>query len=264
MRQIFSFIISIVIILSMCNVTVIAQEQSGDTIILPLKIRINTDIAGPAISLYDKGILNLEGNFSIDLGARTGFFLGAGYSDYKYSQYNYEYLSHGIFIKTGVDYNFFKPDKSMGKYWAGVGLRYGLSSYTNEIPLLEHDSYWGPTVTSVPPSSYVGHYFEIAPGFRAEIFKNFTMGWSINLRALLYNGTGEDMKPVYFAGYGRGDKSMSFGLNYFLGWNISYRKIKVYLKPELPDEDEEDMETEGEQEAGETDLPILFTPTEYP
>ena len=36
-----------------------------------------------------------------------------------------------------MDFNLLKPDKSLGKYWAGIGLRYGLSRFTSEVPFLE-------------------------------------------------------------------------------------------------------------------------------
>ncbi len=261
MQKISVYIISLTAILIFCNQEADSQDQPADTIILPLKIRVGADIVGPAIYLYDNNNLNVEGYLSIDLGTRTGIFLGAGYSDYKYSQYNYEYLSHGLFIKTGVDLNLLKPEKSRGKYWAGVGFHYGLSSFTSEIPYFENDSYWGTTVTTIPSSSSIAHYLEFAPGFRAEVLNNLSMGWSINLKALLYNGAGKDLRPVYFPGYGKGDESVSFSINYFLSWNIPYKKIKVQIKQEVPEETEGLEQT---QETEDIESPSLFSPTEYP
>jgi len=239
-----------------------AQNQPPDTIILPLKIRAGAEILGPVIYLTDKNNLNTEGYISVDLNAKTGIFLGAGYSDYKYSQYNYEYMSRGYFVKAGVDFNLLKPETSRGKYWAGIGLRYGLSSFTSEIPSFEHDSYWGTTITTIPSTSSMGHYLEAAPGFRAEIFNNFSMGWSVNIRVLLYTGTGRDLRPINFPGYGAGDESVGFGINYFLSWNIPYRRIKVQINQEEPEETEETEETQG---TNTTEPPgSLLSPAEYP
>jgi len=261
MERISVYIISLLAFMIYFDQEAMAQDQSPDTITIPLKIFVGADIVGPGIYFFDKTNFNAEGYVSVDLNSRTGIYLGAGYSDYIYSQYNYEYLSNGLFLKAGVDFNLLKPEKSKGKYWAGIGLRYGLSSFTREIPSLEHDSYWGTTVTTIASSSTIGHYFELAPGFRAEIFKNFSMGWSINLKALLYTGTGKDMRPIYFPGYGKGDESVNFGINYFLSWNIPYKKIKVRIKQE------ETVEPEDLEEGQETDNiepPSLFSPAEYP
>ncbi len=244
MQKISAYIISILFVLNFWNPEAEAQNQPPDTVIVPLKIRVGVDIAGPAIYLFDNNNLNTEGYISVDLNAKTGIFLGAGYSNYKYSQYNYEYLSNGYFLKAGVDFNILKPETSMGKYWAGIGLHYGLSAFTSEIPSFEHDSYWGTTITSIPSESNIGHYFEVTPGFRAEIFNNFSMGWSVNLRKLLFSGTGKDLRPIYLPGYGTGDETVSYGINYFLSWSIPYKKIKVQVKQEEPAETEETEESE--------------------
>ena len=259
MKRISVYIISLLVIIGYSGSEAGAQNQPPDTVIVPLKVRAGADIMGPVIYLIDRNNLNIEGYVSVDLNAKTGIFLGAGYSDYKYSQYNYEYLSKGYFVKAGVDFNLLKPEASRGKYWAGIGLRYGLSSFTSEIPSFEYDSYWGTTITTIPASSSMGHYLEVAPGFRAEIFNNFSMGWSVNIRALLHTGTGKDLRPIYFPGYGAGDESISFGINYFLSWNIPYKRIKVQIKQEEPEETEDTEGTEPAESAG-----SLFPPAEYP
>jgi len=239
MRRIFAYYISVLLILITGSLQIRSQNQPSDTVLIPLKIRTGVEIIGPIVYFTDKNNLNAEGFISADLNEKIGLFLGAGYSDYKYSQYNYKYLNKGFFVKAGVDFNFLKPEKAMGKYWAGIGLRYGLSSFTFEIPSLEHENYWGTFVTSVAPSTYLGHYLEASPGFRAEIFRNFSMGWSINIRKLLFTGAGRDLRPIYFPGYGNGGESVSFGISYFLAWNIPFKKIKVEVKQEETEETEE-------------------------
>ncbi len=239
MRRIFVYYTSVLMSLSAGSMSVYAQTEPPDTVVIPLKIRAGVEAIGPVIYLTDKNNLNAEGFISADLNERAGLFFGAGYSDYKYSQYNYEYLNKGFFVKAGVDFNLLRPETSMGRYWAGIGLRYGLSSFTSEIPSFKHENYWGTTVASIAPSTHFGHYLEASPGFKAEIFKNFSLGWSLNIRKLLYTGTGRDLRPIYFPGYGTGGESVSFGISYFFVWNIPYKKIKVEVKQEEPEETEE-------------------------
>jgi hypothetical protein len=244
MRKIFVFIISLLFIL--INETTKGQEsaQSGDSVIIPLKIRLGIEVSGPVIYFTDRNILNIEGYVSGDLNEKISILLGSGYSDYKYSQYNYSFLSKGLFLKAGVDFNLLKPETAMGKYWAGVGVHYGLSSYFSETPIFTHENYWGKTSSSLAKDINLGHFIEVSSGFRAELLRNFSVGWLISVRKLIYSGTIKDLRPIYFPGYGAGGKSFSTGLAYYIVWNIPFKKIKVAIKKEKPEEPEETESTE--------------------
>lgn len=237
MQKTSAYIISILIILF--SIPAMAQDQPPDSVDIPLKLKFGIEIAGPAIYITDKNILNIEGYFSADINEKIALYISAGYSDFKYSQYNYDYFSKGVFLKTGIDFNMIKPETGKGKYWAGIGLHYGLSSFTSEVPFLKHENYWGTTSSSITQSTRWGHYLEASPGFRAEIFRNFSIGWSVSLRKLLYTGTGKDLKPIYIPGYGAADKSISAGMSYYLLWNIPFKKIRVAIKQEPPEETDE-------------------------
>ena len=111
-----------------------------DTISFPLKIKAGMEVSGPAIYFSQKKTLSTEGYIAMDLNEKISAVLGGGYLNYKHSQYNssdtliYRYLNNGFFLRTGVDFNLLAPEKSMGKYWAGLGLRYGLSVFNSEVP----------------------------------------------------------------------------------------------------------------------------------
>jgi hypothetical protein len=248
MCKTYLYIISIQLVLIYLSGEIIAQEPATeeiqDSVTIPLKIRAGIEISGPVIYFTDKNILNAEGNLSADLNEKLAVFLGAGYSDFKYSQYNYEFQNKGVFFKAGIDINLLKPEVAKGKYWAGLGIRYGLSSFTSETPSFRHENYWGKTNSSLAPETSMGHYLEMSPGFRAELFNNFSIGWSISLRKLIYPGIKRDIRPIYFPGYGTAGESFSAGIGYFITWNIPFKKIRVAIKPEEPEEPlDEDMET---------------------
>jgi hypothetical protein len=210
-----------------------------DTINLPLKIRTGIEVSGPALYFSNKDILNAEGYVSADLNAGTSFLIGGGYLDYSYSQYNYDYRNNGFFFRTGFDFNLMKPKKAQGKYFTGIGIHYGLSSYTSEVVSFNTENYWGPVTSSVGSRSSLAHYAELTPGVRAEIFKNVSIGWSINIRMLISSGSGKDITPLYLPGFGNGAKRVSTGLSYYLTWNIPYKRIRVIQKPPAPEEPEE-------------------------
>ena len=239
MLRTFAYFISLLFFLICSSIRVQAQ----DTIPIPLKIKIGIEASGPAIYYSDKNILNAEGYISVDLDEKRSAFLSAGYLNYKYSQNNYSYLSKGSFIRVGMDFNLLKPDKSQGKYWTGIGLRYGLSRFNSETPSYEKTNYWGTTTSSLPNKTHWGHFIEASPGVRAEILRNFSVGWSLSIRMLLYTSTGKDLRPIYFPGFGNATKTFSTGLSYYVIWNIPYKKITAILKKEAPEETEENPDT---------------------
>jgi len=239
MRRIFAYFISLLLFLSGQGL------RAQDTVLFPLKIRAGFDIAGPGIYLTDKNNLNLEGYFSFDRNEKISYVVEGGYLDYKYSQYNYDYLTKGVFTRAGIDLNLLKPEVSAGKYYAGIGLRYGLSIFKSETSSFHHENYWGTVTSSIPSRTSTGHYIEIAPGVRTELLKNFTMGWTIRLKLLISGGGGRDLKPIYFPGYGNGGNRTSAGISYFLLWNIPFKTKTVITKPESTGESEETEEETG-------------------
>jgi hypothetical protein len=235
MRKTYAYITSIIFMISFFPLITRGQ----DTINFPLKIRMGIEATGPVTYYTDRDVLNAEAFLSADLDEKHSVILSGGYLDYNYSQYNYEYSNSGYFIKAGVDFNLLKPLKSQGRYWAGIGFRYGISRFTSQVPSFDVDNYWGTTTGSIPSRTSWSHYLEAAPGLRAEIFKNLSLGWRINIRMLLHSGTGKNLRPIYFPGYGPGEKKTSASISYYLIWNITYRKIRVIQQKEVPEETDE-------------------------
>lgn len=236
MSKTYAYSISLAVILTFIQ----CQVRAQDTITYPLSIRAGFEASGPAIYYSNKNLKSLEGYVSLDLNEKRALSLNAGYLNYKYSQYNYSYLNRGSYVRIGIDFNLLKPERSMGKYWAGIGLKYGLSRYNSETPGLSKENYWGLTSASIPARKSWGHFVEVDPGVRAEMFKYFSMGWTISLRMLVHAGGSKDLRPIYLPGFGNATKTISAGLSYFLVWNIPYKKITVIQKIEEPEEPEEE------------------------
>lgn len=246
MRKTFAYIISFLIM----PASTMLQVNAQDTIPIPLKIKVGLEVSGPTTYFIEKKNLSAEGYIAVDLNEKVAAVLGGGYLNYSYSQYNYSFMSKGMFARAGFDFNLLKPDKSLGKYWLGVGLHYGLSAFSSEVPSFQQENYWGTMSSSVARRTSWGHFLEASPGVRAEVFNNFSIGWSISLRMLLYTGTGKDMRPIYFPGFGNASKTISSGINYFIVWNIPFKKINVIMKKEVPEETDETEVTGPVQKGG--------------
>ena len=182
------------------------------------------------IYFADRNNLSIEGLVAFDYDSKKSFVLETGYQNFKYSQYNYNYLSKGAFVRAGADFNLIKPFLASGKYYAGIGLRYGLSIYSLQFPSFNYENYWGTRTSSIASSVHAAHFVEVDPGVRAQIFKNVSIGWNLRLRLMIYTGTGKDLKPVSVPGFGDGTNSFSPGINYYIIFNIPYKS--VYVKPE--------------------------------
>lgn len=244
MGRISVYIISVIFALSSFTFQAIGQ----DTVLFPMKIRIGLEAAGSAKYFYEKDRAALEGYISADLNEKYSLVFIAGHSDYSYARYRdstflmYDYRTKGFFIRTGIDINLLKPEKSQGKYSVGIGLRYGLSHFNYEIPVITHENYWGKYQTSVSSADAWAHFIEISPGVRAEITKNFSMGWTVSIRKMIYSGSGEHLKPIYLPGYGNGAKSFSSGFSYFFIWSIPFKTKKIIIQPKVEEEEEPDQE----------------------
>ena len=232
MRRISAYSISLLLLLSVS----VSGLSAQDTIPVALRIRLGFEVSGPVKYLIDPDILNTEGFISADLNEKITASLAGGYLDYHYSQYNYEYNVDGIFFRAGADFNILKIEKTRGNYYGGIGLRYGLSQYTYDVPYFYSENYWGKAESSIPSLSGWGHFLEFAPGVRAGLFKNIGIGWTINIRMLFYNTSPDDIKPIYIPGFGDTGKIFSAGMSYFISWSIPYKKITVITKKEVVEE----------------------------
>ncbi len=231
MRRISAFFISILLLAS-------GHLKGQDSILIPLKLSAGFDISGPVIFMIDRNNLNVEGFFSADRNEKMSYVIEGGYSRSEYSQHNYDFKAGGIYLRAGVDFNILQPEISRGKYRAGVGLRYGASLYNTETPSLSYENYWGTVTSSVPAANKLGHFFEVVPGVRTELFRNISIGWSVRLRLLLSAGTGKELRPVYMPGFGNASRTGTAGFGYFLVWNIPYKSKMVAIKKEEPEEED--------------------------
>lgn len=229
-----------VFFINICVLSVSVSVRAQDTIDFPLKVRAGFDVSGPVIYFTDRNNMSLEGYISVDRNEKMAITVEGGYLKYNYSQYNYDFKSTGIFIRAGVDFNLLRPNISAGKYHAGLGLHYGLSLFSPETSSFRHENYWGNVTSAIPSKTSTGHFLEAAPGIRAELFRNFSIGWTIRLRLLLSGGGGKDLRPIYFPGFGFGDKTVNAGFNYYLTWSFPFKTKTVITRPPPPEEPEEE------------------------
>jgi hypothetical protein len=227
--------ISLLIIIS-------SRALSQDTVTVPLHIRAGFDFSGPVIKIINHDLISYGVLASADLKENFAVSAGLRYSSFSSSEYSYDFSSRGISFEAGADYNFMKPKTAQGKYYAGIGLRYGLSIYSEEIPRIIYSNPWGTGQMSLPLSHHLGHYLEITPGVRTELFPGVTIGWNLYMRLLISAGAGRDLKPVWMPGYGDATSGMTTGAEYYISISVPYKKIRVIIRPRPVETEEQEDE----------------------
>jgi hypothetical protein len=226
-----------------------SRAVSQDTVTVPLHIRAGFDISGPILHLLNNDISSYGVLASLDLNQALSLDAGLRYTSFSSVEYNYDYSSQGTSLVIGAGYNFMKPKTAQGKYYAGIGLRYGLSFYSQEASGIKYTNAWGEGESVLPLSHHTGHFLEITPGVRTELFNGVTIGWNVYMRLLISAGAGEDLNPMWMPGYGDATKGMRTGAEYYVSFSIPYKKIKVIIKPKREEEEDEegDTGTEGSE-----------------
>jgi hypothetical protein len=192
MRKIYVYIISI------ASLFFPKLSQAQDTVAFPLKVRAGIEVTGPVIYMIDDNNLDFGGFVSADRNEKMAYTLEGGYSYFSYSQYNYDFRSKGVYIKAGVDFNLLKPNVAAGRYHALLGLRYGMSLFSSETPALSHENYWGTGHSSIAASNMSGHFLELAPGVRTELFRNLSIGWNVSLSSWFREGAEKTINQSIF------------------------------------------------------------------
>lgn len=210
-----------------------AISYGQDTIAFPMRFGVGVSAFLPISSLTGYYPQGFEINGYYDINERFTISADGGYSTFNTENYNYVFSNSGVFFRIGTDYNMLNPVRAAGRYFAGGSVKYGLSVYDFQSQVIDYMNYWGNYTTAAAPLRKAAHYLEFSPTMTAELFKNVFVGWSIDLRVLLWSGTGEHLRAIDIPGYGNGSKPVSAGMNYYLSIRIPYKtKQVIYLKKE--------------------------------
>lgn len=198
---------------------------------------ISGDLYGLGGNLLGSDFLSSE--VSVDVNLKNKFFpvveLGYGTTDAWSDNEGIRYKSSAPYLRVGMNFNMMYKKKTENIFY--VGLRYGLTSFkydvstpsftdpiwNNEIPNpgLE-DGIWGGST----PYSHTGlkgsmQWFELVVGVRAQIYKNFLMGWSVRMKYRTSSSASEYADPWYVPGFGTYGSSQ-MGLTYSLIYKLPY------------------------------------------
>jgi len=190
----------------------------------PQGITLGVNLAGPFNSLMDgdRSGFSFVSRFNL---AEDYFFMGeAGFEQISFEKEAYDYESNGTFLKAGIEKDILNNKRSVVDNLL-MGLQYGFALQSQSASrFLVNNGYWDDYEGSIGSETLTSHWFELSAGPRAELFKNFYIGWKIHLRVSLVN-TGQDvMKPYIIPGFGNGDNSVNAAFSYTLEYMIPWKK----------------------------------------
>lgn len=196
-------------------------------------LRLGFDLSRLALPLMEGGRSGLE--FSADMDMSRNFYIAAevGYQNVDLSTVSYNYSSLGNYGRVGIDYNFLKnlSDNQYEMVFGGARIGYA-SLHHSAFGIDITPNYWGKQyTTSVGETKVNTVWFEVVGGIKAELFKNFFVGWSVRGRLRLYQFDDPVMEPIYVPGYGRGENRANLGMTYSIFYRLPLMKFKP--KPEL-------------------------------
>ena len=150
---------------------------------------------------------------------------GVGYTDMVSQLYEVGYNTRAPYYRVGMDYNMQYKNNKPGYIYLGIRVGYTAFEYNVDAPSLV-DPVWGDEIpmrlTDMPCRAVWG---EAVGGVRAEIVKNFCMGWSLRYKYLFHRGPVANGGPWYIPGFGTGKKT-ALGATYTLSYYFNLSKKK--------------------------------------
>lgn len=183
-------------------------------------IRVGVDLAKYIFQVVEPAITGFEA--SVDYEVRPNYFIAleGGYEKASPQNENYEYFLDGYYGRVGFDYDLLKNTDDLDILF--VGMRYGLSRYTQSAGNIEITNYWGTAIRDIPEERLTTHWAEVVLGMKTELFfaKNIFIGWTARGRFFIDGNDFEVMQPFTIPGYGREEKKLSVGVTWSVFYNI--------------------------------------------
>lgn len=184
---------------------------------------VGVDLFGVGSKAF--GSDNISSEVSMDVNLKNRFFpvMEVGFGKTDSEEDGISYKSSAPYFRVGMNYNLMHKKKNLSHLY--VGARYGFSSLSYDVkgPAVADDIYPG---TGGVPFEYTGekttaHWMELVFGLRAQVHKNFLMGWSLRYKARISVKENQHSTPGYIPGFGD-NKSTNFGATYSLIYKLPF------------------------------------------
>ena len=190
-------------------------------------LSVHADVGSPIISLFGGFARSYEVQLDVNLYRRLYPIFEMGYATaQKEALSGIIYDTKAPFFRMGLNYGLLKPIKDDGsersvKCYPFVGLRYAFSPVTYNLLNVEiKDEYWGTSdIENFRNNVEYAGWMEVVGGVRVDLFKGFTLGWSIRIKTFLHTSAPDKTYVWYVPGYGK-SSGMGVMFNYTIGYTF--------------------------------------------
>ncbi|HEY1164366.1 MAG TPA: DUF6048 family protein [Chitinophaga sp.] len=197
---------------------------------VPQGLRIGVDLSRIAVKAFQP--YRTDVSVSADYRLKKNLYAAAeaGWHTTSHSDTNYTYKGNGAFVTIGVDNNFLKKQDTKERFLFYGGVRYGFAHLNYEAPSYTiYDSYWGDRIKgSFPKTSVNAHWMELLIGIKAEVLKNFFLGWNIREKIMISGpDKNSQFPPIIIPGFGNGTKGSQIDWQYTVSYSIPLGDLRV-------------------------------------
>jgi hypothetical protein len=195
--------------------------------------RISYDLASLTLLYFDPDRMVYSISMDYELKQDIYAVLDLGYQHVKISRDQYNYTSNGMFARIGADVNLLNYDKKVDVYeMMYVGGRYGFSLFSQQAEnIIIPDAYWGDfNGGRIGKHQINAHWISLVGGMRAEVFRNFFMGWSVFMNLRFYQSGDKGIEPYNIPGFGKGSNRVTATFNYSLSYRIPMQRYTPKIK----------------------------------
>lgn len=188
-------------------------------------VNLMVDAVGPGWYAFGGDFLSTEVALEVNLLNR--FFpvveVGYGQTDAVNEDTELHYRTAAPYFRIGANYNVQYKKKRPGYIYAGFRLGYTSFDYDVDGPPMV-DPVWGGELpfhlTDIQSRAFWG---ELLVGVRAQVYRNFHMGWSFRYKVRFNVKNSPNASPWYIPGFGANENN-KFGVTYDLVYQIPWKR----------------------------------------
>ncbi|MCC5920878.1 MAG: DUF6048 family protein [Cyclobacteriaceae bacterium] len=219
-------------IFSVCLLTfgLIADLKAQTERYLPSGVRVGIDALNLGYGTFNPRWQRYEVHGDIDI---DKYLLSLDLGTHTFNETSevdqLNYNMSGSFFRVGIDYNVLYLDSAMNAFF--VGLRHGRAAFSENLRSNFPHPIFGDVVTDASNPSVNGSWWEMAFGFKAQVYKNIYMGYTLSMRIFPSASGQTEMGTYWVPGLGRVEEGINFGFNYHIMYRIPFRQ-KYFHIPE--------------------------------
>ncbi|MEM7109597.1 MAG: DUF6048 family protein [Bacteroidota bacterium] len=181
---------------------------------IPTGVRIGAEAINIGRSFSNSDLTEYTFTADIDF---NRYFINFEFGTYDRSfedQVDSFYSVSGNYFRIGPDINFLKNDPEGNVLF--FGFRYGWTKIDDELIYINTSAAFGNETRTIGNSGLSANWGEMVTGLKVKIWKMLWLGYTARFRFGSDNFEGSELIPHYVPGYGRADKTVSWGLNYWV------------------------------------------------